>query len=329
MRTPFPFVVGRGRSGTTLMRVILSAHPDMAIPGESPMIMQFSDFGRRYRGPQGFNVRLLADDLTKSRAFRRWGFDDELVHQILLEAAPRDFPDAVRAMYEGFAIRRNKPRYGDKASRHVLHMDKIATLLPESRFVHMIRDGRNVTMSFLEAEFGASSFDEAAAEWNRFVRRGRVLGLELGQERYLEVRYERLVDEPELTVREVCAFLDLDFDPLMLQYYESAAEFIPNLGFPAEHQNLARPPTKGLRDWRKEMTPQQIARFEAIAGDLLDELGYERAAGRSVRLAAMRGRSARVSTEARGLLQHVRYRLKRRRLVRGVGARRPSSRDGR
>jgi hypothetical protein len=276
MTDPFPCVVARGRSGTTLMRAILNAHPDLAIPGESTLITKFGPHRSRYESPRGFDVHQLAEDLIVDDAFRRWGFGAADVRSALIAAAPRSFADAVRAMYGSYAAREGKPRYGDKAANHVLHMDQIAKLLPESRFVHLIRDGRDVTLSFLEAEFGTTSLGEAAAEWERFVRTGRASGRTLGPQRYLEVRYERLVSEPEAAVREVCTFLDLPFDSAMLRYHEHAEPLMANLAFGAEHRNLSRPPTKGLRDWRVEMDKDDVARFESIAGDLLEELGYDR-----------------------------------------------------
>jgi Sulfotransferase family len=306
---PFPFVVARGRSGTTLLRAILNAHPELAVPGETTMIAKFGPHRSRYEAPGGFDVERLADDLIADTAFVRWGYGADDVRSALTTAAPESFADAVRAMYASYAAREGKARYGDKAANHVLFMDKIAGLLPEARFVHLIRDGRDVALSFLQAEFGTASIPEAAAEWERFVRRGRACGRMLGAPRYLEVRYERLVSEPELVVREVCDFVDLPFDPVMLRYHERAEPLMANLAFSGEHRNLSRPPTKGLRDWRLEMAPNDIARFESIAGGLLRELGYETTTSPSLptRISATK---ARLEVRARDTVRMIRRRRK-------------------
>jgi Sulfotransferase family len=310
MTDPFPFVVARGRSGTTLLRAILNAHPDLAIPGESWLILKFGPHRSRYESEGGFDADLLAEDLIADDVFRRWRFGADEVRSALTAAEPRTFGEAVRAMYGSYAAREGKPRYGDKAANHVLVMDEIARLLPEARFVHLIRDGRDVALSFLQAEFGTTSLGEAAAEWERFVRTGRASGRALGPQRYLEVRYEHLVSQPESTVREVCAFLDLPFEPAMLRYHEDAEPLIANLTYEGEHRNLSRPPTEGLRDWRVEMDPHDVVRFESIAGDLLEELGYERATtthGLTTRLFA---RKARLEVLARNAAQSRRRRRK-------------------
>ncbi len=109
---------------------------------------------------------------------------------------------------------------------------------------------------------------------------GRDAGARLGPERYREVRYEDLVREPERVLVELCAFVELPYDARMLRYHEQADRLVPSLSHNEHHQNLHRPPTVGLRDWRSQMSPADAAVFESLAGDLLDELGYERATSR-------------------------------------------------
>jgi hypothetical protein len=87
------------------------------------------------------------------------------------------------------------------------------------------------------------------------------------------LRYEDLVARPEAVVRDVCDFLDLSFEPAMLDYHRDRdLEVDPN------HSRLAEPVSPGLRDWRTQMRPVDVARFEAIAGPLLGDLGYDRTA---------------------------------------------------
>jgi hypothetical protein len=108
-----------------------------------------------------------------------------------------------------------------------------------------------------------------ACQWRTEVEDAQALGARVGG-RYLEVRYERLVAEPEEAVREICAFAELPFEPGMLEY----AGTVDLTGKP--HQaRLREPPTTGVRDWRTEMAPGDVAAFEAVAGDLLSRLGYE------------------------------------------------------
>jgi hypothetical protein len=179
-----------------------------------------------------------------------------------------------------YASCRGKPRYGDKTPVYVLTMPMLAALFPEARFVHVIRDGRNVALSLMEMEHGPRELAQAALYWKRHVRRGRRAGAQLGPSRYREVRYEDLLGRPDDAVAELCRFLNLDVDPSMLRYFERANELTDRFTDHQlrAHRHLALPPTVGLRDWRDQLSADDVVVVEALVGDLLGELGYERAA---------------------------------------------------
>jgi hypothetical protein len=273
----FPFIVGCGRSGTTLVRAILNAHPEMAVPGESYFVVWLGRQRRRYEVAGGFDQGSFLDDLSGQAWFRRWGLPDDVVRVALADAAPAGFPDAVRALYRAYARQHGKQRYGDKTPIYVLHLPLIASLLPEAAFVHVLRDGRNVALSLLDAGWGPQRWEHAALHWRLQVERGRAAGQVLGANRYYELRYEDLLDDAEGEARTLCRFLDLQFDASMLRYFEGAASLLSAEPYPHEHENLRLPPTKGLRDWRTAVPAREVIQFEALAGDLLTDLGYPRA----------------------------------------------------
>jgi hypothetical protein len=281
-RPVFPFLVGSGRSGTTLLRAMFDSHPDLAIPDEVSFIVRLSrpHYAHRYGWPREFRAEPCADLLLANGSLRRWGLDPDEVRSALLHPPAGSFADAVRRLYQLWAERQGKPRYGDKTPTHVLYLRRLARTFPEARFVHLIRDGRDVALSYLDAGWGPSTVDDAAIEWRRRVAAGRRAGRRLGPERYEEVRYEDLIADPESAVTRLCRFVDLPWDERMLRYRERADEVIGATRFPEAHQRLRLPPTAGLRDWRHQMDPADVARFEAIAGSLLKELGYEVAGGR-------------------------------------------------
>jgi hypothetical protein len=140
--------------------------------------------------------------------------------------------------------------------------------------VHVIRDGRDVALSFLDQGFGPRTISEAAVRWKRWVGRGRSAGRRLDPGRYTEVRYEALVDDPEATLGPLCGFLDLPFDPAMLRYFEPGRVAVER----EYYRSVRLPPTAGLREWRRDLSPQDVRTFEALAGGLLSELRYERGA---------------------------------------------------
>src|SRR5207253_11280576 len=136
----------------------------------------------------------------------------------------------------------------------------------------------------------------AALWWRWHVQLGRQEGSRLTPSLYREVRYEALVADPEAECRKLCAFLEVAYDDRMLRYHEGRVR--PKPGLSAKRAWL--PPLQGLRDWRTEMPADALEQVEAVAGELLDELGYERAVPRprEERLADAARVSAEVALEA-------------------------------
>ncbi|MGH2792384.1 MAG: sulfotransferase family protein [Actinomycetota bacterium] len=272
--SPFVFILGCGRSGTTMLRSMFDSHPDLAIPGESGFIWQRR---KRFENRSGVDVDRFVAELTAHPRFKRWGLDRDLVHQELSSPPAGGYADLIRRLYRVYAEARGKERYGDKTPGHVLRIPEIAQLFPEARIVHLIRDGRNVALSYMDIEeWGPSNVTEAALYWKRRVERGRRDGQGLGKARYREVTYEALVEDAESELRGLCAFASLAFDESMLRYFERASEVLSLELHLHRRQGLDKPPTKGLRDWRTQMSDEDAARFESVAGETLEEFGYER-----------------------------------------------------
>lgn len=273
---PFPFIVGRGRSGTTLVRSILDAHSQLSVVNESYFVAYMASNANRYQGPNGFSLSLYLDDFEKRSKLASWKQDVSDLARILRELQPTSLASAIRRTYGWYASHHAKPKYADKTPVYVMGMDPVAELLPEARFIHVIRDGRDGALSYLEVPWGPATIEEAAFRWKRAVMRGRASGLALGRERYLEVRYEHLIVDPGAVVRTICEFIKLDFEPEMLRYFERGAELTEGMNHPQTRAGLAKPITAGMRDWRRDMSFSQVDRFDAIAGRTLAEVGYER-----------------------------------------------------
>ena len=263
-------VLGVRRSGTTLLRVMLDRNPALAVPDESYFVPQLA---RRHGGtvePASF-----VDDLRRLPTLAEWGLPADAVAARLRPGMTTG--QAIAAVFEAYAAQRGKPRWGDKTPLYMQHVPLLERLFPEASFVHLIRDGRDAALSFLSVPSGimtegwgyprdAAGF---ACQWATEVRAARALGGRVGPGRYLELRYEALVADPAGELRRTCSFAGLEYDDAMLGYVgrtESAGK--------AHHQRLNEPPRAGVRDWSSEMPVADRAAFEAVAGDLLAELGY-------------------------------------------------------
>ena len=265
---PFPFFFGANGSGTTLHRAIFDSHPDLAIPGEARFVARLAP---RYR-EKGYDTERFLTDLGKDGRFENWGLDTGDIEIALSDPPAGDYPEAVRRLYHRYARLQGKTRYGDKTQSNIHHLTLLADLFPEGKFVHAVRDGRDVALAHTDG----TKIEQVAVSWKRRVAAGRAARESLGPARYVESPFEELIDDTEGSVRKLCDFLELPFDPRMLTYYERASDIVSTTAVPDRHKDIFLPPTKGLRDWRRELSDDQVARFEALAGNLLADLGYER-----------------------------------------------------
>ena len=263
-------LLGVSRSGTTLLRVILDRSPGIAIPDESFFLPLLA---RRHR--RRVDTVRFVDDLSRIPTLRAWGLEPS-------EIAPRldsgmSTGEAIAAIFEVYAQKQGKPRWGDKTPMYMRHLPLLEHLFPDAQYVHLIRDGRDAAVSFLRMPEGTftrtwahpESAAEFACQWRIEVEDARALGRRVGPSRYFEARYEELVAEPESTVRAICAFAELPFEPAMLDYAGAV-----DVSAKPHQQRLLQSPTTGVRDWRAELDPADVRAFEAIAGPLLAELGY-------------------------------------------------------
>ena len=289
---PAPFVVGAPRSGTTLLRLMLDAHPELAIPPETYFVPKAAKQWRRIERLRQRSANPRERFYEAVTGHTRWPdfhMDADVFRRRLEEERPQDVGEAVRIFYRLYAERAGKPRWGDKTPFYVRRMAIIQEILPEARFIHIIRDGRDLTLSIKGLWFGPNSIDEAAEFWTSRIEEGRRQAPELAH--YMELRYEDLLEQPEVELRRICEFVDLPFDDQMLHYHEHvderlAPETPPEEIAPdgrvvstAERQaimaRVSKPPDKTrIGRYRTEMPEGDRERFEALAGPLLEELGY-------------------------------------------------------
>ncbi|MGH2745020.1 MAG: sulfotransferase family protein [Thermoleophilaceae bacterium] len=280
---PYVFIVGASRSGTTLLRRMADAHPDIAITRETHWIVgALRGEGAVCAGapvtPELLS-RLLADE-----RFTRMGIDEAELERLVAGDRPVSYAQFVTAAFDQHGASEGKRLVGDKVPGYVTELPTLHDLWPQARFVHMIRDGRDVCLSVLDwqregrevTRFSAWPEDPVcvtALWWERRVRLGREAGATMAPELYHELRYEALVHDPANVCEALCAFLGVPFDECMLRFHEGRERDDPSLSA----KKAWRPVTAGLRDWRTEMSEEDLERFEAAAGELLDELGYARA----------------------------------------------------
>jgi Sulfotransferase family len=284
---PFVFIVGCPRSGTTLLGRMVDAHPDIAVVNEGRFA---PDWFERRRGltAEGQVTPELIDRLLDHPPFKSVSVTREQLTRLLDHDGRVHYADFVTGVFDLHGRAHGKRLVGDKTPHYVRSLPTLHALWPAARIVHLIRDGRDVAQSVLAwrkvaerggsvARFSAFREDKVATVacwWEWLVRLGREDGAALGPAVYHEIRYETLVAEPAAECERLCDFLGVPYDDRMLAFHEGRERDDPTL----DAKKAWRRVTPGLRDWRSEMAVADVERFEAVAGGLLEELGYERGA---------------------------------------------------
>ncbi len=287
---PAPFIVGAPRSGTTLLRFMLDAHPALAIPPETgfiPAVLELNGSGDALRDCFFETVTGFPPGMSA------WA-DFKVGHDELLEALqaiePFRVDEGVRCFYRLYAARFGKTLWGDKTPFYSHSMAAIARLLPEARFIHLVRDGRDVALSLRKTWFApGQDMASLAKVWLQHVGAARVFAAS-APHRCLEIRYESLIGDAERELCRLCEFLELPFAAGMLTYHERVEARLQEHEerrredgtlIVTKEQRLQqqfmtrRPPARErIGRWRETMTADECRDFQRIAGELLEQLGY-------------------------------------------------------
>jgi protein-tyrosine sulfotransferase len=275
---PF-FIVGSGRSGTTLLRAILTGHPALDIPPESYVLPSV------IRGFQGFSflpwdflVPWVMAKYETHPEFDTWHTDlaEASIAALHLEPAHRTLRAILDEVYGAYTLRvgKGRCRWGDKTPLNTLHLSTIYAAFPDAQYVHLLRDGRAVAASYVCAGLYSSAV-EAAIRWESSVQAARKLGRRLPARQFMEIRYEDLVIMPRDTIARVAEFLGVKMVDAMLKPWERAG----SLGDAPQHEHhrgIFEPITaKKIDQWKESLSPEQLAQIEAAVGQTLKNAGYE------------------------------------------------------
>lgn len=283
---PMPIVVGVGRSGTTLLRLMLDAHPDLSIPPEThfvPAVLELAS--SNILTPESF-----IDTVIRGRQWVDFHITQQEFRDEVAQLQQFNVSEALRCFYRLSVRRFTKLRYGDKTPPYNLHMLNIQEALPEAHFVHIIRDGRDVALSLRHLWFGpGKDIIEQARGWCEKIRESKRQAQNVRH--YMEVRYEDLIRDTRKELEAICQFIDLPYHVMMESYHLTAQERIAEFGdrhdengeiivkkeqYTTIHRLTSYPPDLSrIQRWKSEMSEVEQQQFESVAGDMLQELGYE------------------------------------------------------
>ncbi|MBO0891864.1 MAG: sulfotransferase, partial [Acidothermales bacterium] len=272
------FILGCPRSGTTLLQLMLHAHPRIAIPPENRFVLpvytgrdQFGDLR------EAENRRKVAAAIIgtkkQSTQFRDFRLKPDDVVELVV-AAPPTVGSALAAVFRAYAERFGKPRWGDKRPAYHHYLPFVRQMFPDAQFIQVVRDGRACVASLKRMPWWEYGTYGAVAEWAMAFDNCRRYARGLPSDTFHQIRYEDLVADPHGELSKLCVFLGEEFDDAMTTPKEVAQIAVPK--FKKWHtQTHADLSDESVARWQQELEPWEIQLCETVLGRRLRAYGYE------------------------------------------------------
>lgn len=270
------FVVGAGRSGTTLLRLMLNEHPSIAIPSEShflvPLMLEFSPAETL----AGATLERALDLVTSSVEWQRDFGHSVAELRATVGAQPMTLASFIERVFR-LEVGPDAARWGDKTPANLLYVDLLLDCFPDAQVIGIVRDPRDVHLSLVPLHW----FGDTTWAIGRYIARNGALlrrwSAQCPREKFRVIRYEDLVLDSERVLRELCEFLSIPFVAEMSQFHRNTQRHVQQWELDSIHQKLLRPPaTDDVARWRREGKRRDHAEIEAITMDVIDDWGYER-----------------------------------------------------
>ena len=290
-KIPFFFILGRPRSGTTLLSTLFDAHPNVKLPPEFPIFLSLI---QRFRKVKNWTPQLLDDfvdhiaenNVFNHRTLENLKIDKESLRQ-QLGTLPANAPlELLLKIFNASAFslfpKEELLSIGDKNPVYSIYIKRLISAFPDARFVCITRDYRDnyISMKNLaDLKLEAPVLTLQVARW-RFAARLFLKYRKRFPDQFMLVRYEDLVNHPEETLKPICEFLGVPYHPEDFDFYKKKEE--TEATYPQQivkriHKNLMNPINKSRMGlWKKELTDRQVKTADVVAGKLADRFQYER-----------------------------------------------------
>lgn len=286
------FILGNPRSGTSLLRLILNNHHKIVVPPESGFLLwwskKYSDWTRK-NSMDSIQVDGFVKDIKSSKKIETWGLDYDILKNRISKTLPDNYLQLCQQIYLTYAAQKSKEPtiIGDKNNYYIQHLTELAAIAPKAKYLHIIRDGRDVACSYKAlAELHTESqykpvlptdVSSIAKEWvhnnNEILKFSEMIS----SSNFLTIRYEDMIANTEDTTKLLCKFFNVPFDPNMLLYYESNRinneEPIKTLDW--KLKTLEEPDKGNINKYKHLLSSQEVEEFNRIGEKLLSNFRYE------------------------------------------------------
>ena len=271
------FVVGSSRSGTTLLYSILLSSGEFPLYEAETHLLETCPV--KYGNIKNEkNYKRFINDWIKSKPFCRSGLNPEEFKEDV-EEHHNDYIDVLNCFMANVARKQGKKRWAEQTPAHLLHMENLSRAFPAAKFIHVIRDGRDVALSKRKVGWtGTRSKDPikqlicAAISWKMAIKYGQIYGKKLGNN-YLEVRYEDIICNLDEVLKKIGDFAKIKIDREKIRNSSIGSLRKANTAFINENMNGIS--SSGMGRWKGALTEKEISILNLVIGDTLFHLGYK------------------------------------------------------
>lgn len=281
---PMFFIIGRPRSGTTMLRLLFEAHPNVTIPPESPFILSlYKKYGKVTLWDKT-TIKEYCEDVFKQRYFDKWLIKkDDLLKHLLEEEGENTYHNMVKktclahkSVYDKHEIK----LIGDKNPGYSLYINRIHKIFPEAKIIHITRDYRDNYLSLINVNFEVPIVPLVIYRWKFALHQAWKLKKKHPGLVY-SIKYEDLAAEPEKHFKELCNFMEIEYDPSVMSFHEKKSEVEKAYTGSAEigviHKSLMNPiSTQRMNLWKTQMSRRDIRIADLVAGKSAEKAGYQR-----------------------------------------------------
>jgi hypothetical protein len=275
-QSPF-FIVGASRSGTTLLRLMLNAHSQLAVPDElkyfDALIATTEIEDWRNPNVSWPEYRDFVDRFLHQRANVFPELNLPEVKDLILAYGSPNLRIPYQTVLKLWTRHHGKNKWGEKTPSNLFFADILVDMFPAARFIHLVRDPRAVVRSMVAIDYFSDDIVFNTLNWRQATRQGfDLLHKSVPAPQLKTVKYEDLVQSPQNTLESVCDFLRVDFENAMLYYHEHANE---NMGQPIKTPSIERPPKpSNISKWKRDLTTTEVATVESLSRHEMEYFGY-------------------------------------------------------
>ncbi len=269
-------IIGTQRSGSNLLRLILDQSNEITSPHPAHVLVTFIPLLKFYGELNDENYKLLINDVVNYVEANPVPWENIKIdkEQIFAHSKAYSLFEINRLIYEQAAISKNAKYWCCKSMANVHYADELENHSPDLKYIYLYRDGRDVAVSFKKAIVGEKHIYNLARQWKYDQDACIKLAAHTDESRFFALNYETLIETPEKTIRNLCAFLDISYNENMLDFYRSdsskataaAGEMWQNLSKPIMSNNKGK--------FHAELSHDELEIFELVAHDVLKKLGY-------------------------------------------------------